>query len=79
MARANKRDTEIRAALETICTELAVIRRWMPVTRLRVVQAQQRSGLVGLLDPALDEMDDVNRSITVIRNQVDAALANLKE
>ena len=79
MSRANKRDTEIRTALETICGELAAIRRSMPITRLRMEQARDRTGLTALLCPALDEIDDVSRSLTVIGEQVKAALAKLQE
>ena len=79
MSRANKRDTEIRAALETICGELAVIRRVMPVTRLRMEQARDRTGLTDLICPALDEMGDLSRCVRVIGEQVSAALTRLKE
>ncbi len=79
MARADLRDTAIRAALETISAELAVVRRTMSITRLRVQQAQDRTGLAGLLSPALDELDDVDQSMSTIGQQVSAALARLTE
>lgn len=79
MTRANLRDTEIRSALETICAELAVIRGAMPITRLRVRQARERSGLTALLSPALDELDNVDQSVDVIGKQVTSALAKLLE
>ena len=79
MSRADKRDTAIRAMLETIGCELAIIRRAVPITRLRIEQARERTGLAGLLCPALDEIDDVGRSAGVIGDQVAAALAKLKE
>ncbi len=79
MSRANKRDTEIRTALETICGELAVIRRVMPITRLRMEQACSRTGLTSLICPALDEMDDMGRSMIVIGEQVSTALAKLRK
>jgi hypothetical protein len=79
MTRRDLRDTEIRAALETICTELAVIRKAVPVTRLRVIQAQERTGLTGLLSPALAELDDVSDCVSTIGEQVTAALAKLLE
>ncbi len=79
MSRANKRDTEIRTALETICVEWAVIRRAMPITRLRMEQARDRTGLTALLCPALAEMDDMNVCVTMIGEQVSAALAKLQK
>lgn len=79
MARKDKRDTEIRAALETICAELAMVRTWMPVTRKRVVLARESTGLTALLSPALDELDDMSKSMTVIGEQVTVALAKLLE
>ncbi|MBI5964905.1 MAG: hypothetical protein HY863_15610 [Chloroflexi bacterium] len=79
MSRADKRDTELRAMIETIGCELAIIRRAMPITRLRIEQARDRTGLTSLLCPALDEIDDVSRSASVIGDQVTAALAKLKE
>lgn len=74
-----KRDSELRALLEGISVELAVIRIAMPLTRLRVVQARERAGLTGLLSPALDELDDVSQSVSTIGQQVTSALAKLME
>jgi hypothetical protein len=79
MARANLRDTQLRAALESIAAELAVIRETSPVTRLRMVQAMQRTGLVGLLDPALSELDVVSQAVCAAQSQVNVALAKLVE
>ena len=78
MSRANKRDTELRAMLEGIGSELAVIRTNLPITRLRVQQARVRAGLDGLLNPALDEMDEVGKAVTEIGRQVTAALDRLE-
>jgi hypothetical protein len=66
MARLNKDATEIRTALETIRTELAVIRTALPMTSLRITQAKQRTGLTGLLSPALDEIATVTQSVDQI-------------
>lgn len=77
MSRANKRDTEIRAMLETIGIEAAMVSRMLPVTRVRVEQGSV--SLPGLLVPAKDEIDGYAKSMSVIRDQVTAALAKLKE
>ncbi len=79
MARANLRDTQVRTALETIAAELAVIKDTSPITRLRMVQAMQRTGLVGLVSPALDELDQINHSVLTAQAQVRSALAALVE
>jgi hypothetical protein len=77
MSRANKRDTAIRASLETIGAELAVIRKVVPVTKLRVEQARVRTGLHALLRPAADELDVVADSLAQIGDAVSASLKQL--
>lgn len=79
MARGNKRDTRVRAALEGVAAELAVVRDTGPITRLRVAQALQRSGLVTLLDPALRELDEIGQAVGTAQDQVRSALAALAE
>jgi hypothetical protein len=79
MARANKRDTQLRAALEGIAAELAMVRDVNLITHLRVMQAMQRTGLIGLMSPALDELDEMSMAIREAQAQVSAALATLKE
>lgn len=79
MARANLRDTHVRAALETIAAELAAIREISPITRLRMMQAMQRTGLVGLVSPALDELDYMSMAVREAQAQVSMALAALVE
>ena len=79
MPRGDAQETAIRAALETIATEVAFIQDLWLVTRLRVEQARQRTGLTGLLSPALDELDDVNQAVTTIGQQVTSALDRLLE
>jgi hypothetical protein len=79
MSRANKRITELRAALETIGALAAVVRSKTPVTRLRVSQAQERTGLTRLLSPALDDLDDVSQAVDEIVEQVTSTLAMLME
>jgi hypothetical protein len=79
MARANLRDTQVRAALEGIAVELAMIRDTSPITRLRMVQAMQRTGLVGLMSPALEELDDMSKAVREAQAQVSTALAKLLE
>ena len=79
MPRGDLRETAIRAALETIAAEVAFIQDVGLVTRLRVEQARQRTGLTGLLSPALDELDDVNQAVSMIGQQVTSVLAKLTE
>lgn len=79
MARPSKTDSQIRTHLETIILELATVKMQVPVTRLRVSQAQDRTGLTGLLSPALTDLDDVTKSMSVIGEQATAALTLLKE
>lgn len=79
MARANLRDTRIRAALETVAVELALVWDASPITRLRIDQAARRTGFRSLLDPALHELDQVNQSMVTAQAQVSAALAVLAE
>lgn len=79
MSRANKDITVLRASIETIAAQVAVIRNAMPVTRLRVEQARQRTGLTSLLSPALDELDDVCQAVDAIGEQVTSTLAMLTE
>ncbi|RJP53335.1 MAG: hypothetical protein C4583_04985 [Anaerolineaceae bacterium] len=79
MARPSSRDSLIRATLETIILELVTINQRMPVIGLRVSQARERTGLAGLLSPALEEIDDVDECVSTISEQVTAALALLKE
>jgi|CXWL01.1.fsa_nt_gi hypothetical protein len=77
MSRANKRDTEIRAALETIGAELAVIKHTVPLTQVRIQQARDRTGLDALLSPAQVEMDEVVKCVSEIGHQVRVALERL--
>ena len=79
MSRANKRDTELRTVLETIGAELAIIRRTMPVTQLRIQQARKRAELDDLLSPAIEEIDMGARSMVEIGRQVSTGLALLKD
>lgn len=79
MSRANKRDTEIRHALEAIGAELAVIKNMNAITRIRVAQALDRTGLNDLLLPAQDEIEEVVRCVGEIGRQVRSALAQLEQ
>jgi hypothetical protein len=47
------------------------------ITRLRVEQARHRSGLHDLLNPALQELDEMTRSVQVAKQEVAQALAQL--
>jgi len=79
MSRANKRDTEIRHALEAIGAELAVIRNMNTVTVIRIAQMIDRTGPNDLLSPAQEEMDEVVKCVSEISKQVRAALAQLEQ
>jgi hypothetical protein len=78
MARANSRDTKIRHALETICTEMAVVSTSRELVVMRIKQAEERSGLSGLLIPALHEMEQIGHATMVTQQQVASALKILK-
>lgn len=54
MARADKRATAVRSALEDALASLMRAAHVAPVTALRIRQARQRAGLDGLLGPAED-------------------------
>ncbi len=78
MPRANKQLTDIREKLEGASFTLSEVDGYpYRIARLRIVQAQRRSGLVSLLAPALEEIDEINMAIGDARRQVDAALALL--
>jgi predicted 2-oxoglutarate/Fe(II)-dependent dioxygenase YbiX len=79
VARANKQVTDLREALEGAAWLMARIDQFQGFVRLRVIQAQQRTGLNDLLSPALDDLDDISRSARSAQGQVDAALAQLLE
>lgn len=69
-----QRDTDLRCAMETINADIAIVRKMMVITRLRVMQAKDRTGLDALLVPALDEIDEVDKAINSMGSQVNAAL-----
>ena len=77
MGQPNKRDQRVRAVLETVLAELAVMRRVMPVHELRINQVKQRTGWDDLLDPALDEVSTINAGIEAIGAQVRAELREM--
>lgn len=77
MARANKRDTELREALEGDAWLMARIQQFQGFVQLRVSQAHQRTGLDELLLPALEDLEDIRRSAQSAQAQVSAALARL--
>lgn len=79
MARKNKEITELRIAIETIAAQVAVIRNAMPLTRLRIEQTRQRTGLYSLLSPALDELDSMYQATDEISKQVTTSLTKLME
>jgi hypothetical protein len=79
MARANLQTTDLREALECATGALVRAEYTHRITRLRVDQARQRSGLDDLLDPALTELDDIYRSVMAAKTQVSRALTRLTE
>jgi predicted 2-oxoglutarate/Fe(II)-dependent dioxygenase YbiX len=79
VARANKQVTDLREALEGAAWLMARVDQFQGFVRLRVVQAQQRTGLDELLLPALDDLDDISQSAHSAQAQVNAALAQLLE
>jgi len=79
MSRANQRDTQLRHSIEAIATELAVMDDAQAFASIRVQQAVTRTGLNSLLDPALDEIQQIQRSLCAARGHVTAALASLME
>lgn len=66
---------KLRGALENVSTSLGMIDEYLPVTRLRVKQARDRSGLGSLLDPALAELDEVRREVQTMKREVASAVA----
>jgi hypothetical protein len=58
---------------------MARIQQFQGFVRLRVTQAQQRTGLDELLSPALEDLDDIRRSAQSAQDQVSAALSKLLE
>ena len=74
MARADKRDTTIRHALEAVAVELAVVKMEMPMVSLRIEQARARTGLNELLTPALVNAAEVVRELDEAERQVRVAL-----
>ena len=68
------REQQVRALLESVLAELAVMQRVMPVHELRILQVKERTGWDGLLDPALDEVRTVNAGLDTIGEQVRAEL-----
>lgn len=66
MGQPTKHDQEIRAVLESVLAEIAVMRRVMPVHELRIARAKQRTGWDNLLGPALDEVNTLNEGIDEI-------------
>lgn len=68
------REQQVRALLESVLAELAVMQRVMPVHELRILQVKERTGWDGLLDPALDEVRTVNAGLDAIGDQVRAEL-----
>lgn len=75
MGQPTKQAQAIRAALETISLEAAVIEIRLPAMRLRVAQERTRTGHNDLLEPVLRDADDVAKSVRMIRMQINAALA----
>jgi len=61
-----------RGRLEDAVAMLVRAEVALPVVRLRVAQALERTGLVGLLAPALEELDEVACALVVAKQVVAA-------
>ena len=66
-----------RESLENALAALVRVEYLTPITRLRITQARDSSGLTALLSPALAEMDDMHRHIHVAKREINAVLNSL--
>jgi len=64
-----------RATAENAAACLAEAKTILPITRLRITQTMQRTGLTAILQPALDELAAIERAI----QQAQALIVNLGE
>lgn len=67
----------MRESLESATAALVRIEYVQRITLVRVEQARQRSGLADLLDPALQELDEMASAAQSAKAQVRQALAKL--
>jgi len=70
----DKRAVQIRAHLENIMAVLVRMKHTQRLTTLRVRQARDRSGLVELLDPALDELVAAGAAVDAMSREIATTL-----
>lgn len=70
---------KVRADLEGVLVTLADIEECVPVVELRINQAVRRTGLRGLLVPALDDLKRMVQDVVDARLQVQSAIDRLME
>lgn len=68
---------KIRADLEGVVLDLVDVEEVVPFIRQRIQQAIRRAGLTDLLDPALEDMERICRSVGSAKAQVGAATSKL--
>ena len=66
-----------RELLENALAALVRVEYLSPITRLRVTQAKDSSGLTALLSPALAEMDDMHKHIHIAKREISTVLNSL--
>lgn len=79
MARKAKGIGKVRAELEGATLALVDVEEVLPEIVLRIEQAIRRSGLTSLLDPALQDMARIARSVHDAKSQVNTATVRLLE
>ena len=79
MARKAKGTGKVRAELEGATLALVDVEEVLPEVVLRIEQAIRRSGLTSLLDPALQDMARIARSVRDAKSQVNTATVRLLE
>jgi len=70
---------KIRADLESVILELVDVEEAVPFVRQRIEQAIRRAGLTDLLDPALEDVERICRSVGNAKAQISAATSKLME
>ena len=73
----NSAAVSMREALECAAAGMVRVEYVLRITRLRMAQVRARVGLHDLIDPAIDEVDDVVRAARAAKVQIGTALALL--
>jgi len=79
MARKAEGTGKVRADLEGALLSLVDVEEVLPTVVLRIEQAIRRSGLTSLLDPALQDLARITRSVREAKGQVSTATVRLLE